>query len=576
MNEYDVEKFSYDTVPLDPSMDSIRLLALLPAKEGGAICCRLTTKKFAQRPKYEALSYRWGSTSEKNQYAISVNKKSLSVGKNLFHALKNLRYEKNERILWADAICINQSDLDERNSQVAMMSWIYSRAQRVLVWLGQPLEEGGSGSARWLVTSEYWKRVWIIQEIVLARRLLICYQKSTIEWKNFIREVKVTVVGENSLPYKINGQLEGKYKNEHGLQELIESHADQLCKDPRDHIYGFVGLANDCHDGFPMDYQKSLYEVWKDVVAFKVSKGWYAHDVMKFGKTVYDLLGGKAMSENRNVLPADPLAMKFKISSRVAGKIVHLGPPFEEAISTYKEVANWKASINRSLPEDRRASAREESELFLETLERVETKDLEFVFGFDRDISWKAEQTPEAINLSLGIDEKYLSSQSLDSSSESCPKMPRLFLMGGTPLSYRPPYYVHPRYPGAVGLAPPAAQVGDYICQIHGLKEAVIVRRLQFSKYFAIIGTAGLAQNRSDARTARDHNAGRIFTEANFSRLDMIDDFELLVDMPFSYSLLEGKEMDLGRGGSEGPWPLSLSNAQKQIAWPFQKMGLIG
>jgi len=137
MDEYDVEKFTYDTVPLDPSMDSIRLLTLLPAQDGGAIRCRLTTVTFAQRPKYEALSYRWGSTSQQNNRVILVNGRSLTVGKNLFHALKNLRHEKtSERTLWVDAVCINQSDLNERNDQVAMMSWIYSRAQTVLVWLG--------------------------------------------------------------------------------------------------------------------------------------------------------------------------------------------------------------------------------------------------------------------------------------------------------------------------------------------------------------------------------------------------------------------------------------------------------
>ena len=52
-------------------------------------------------------------------------------------ALKALRDKKRPRILWIDALCINQSDIEERSSQVAFMSSVYSRAVRVIVWLGE-------------------------------------------------------------------------------------------------------------------------------------------------------------------------------------------------------------------------------------------------------------------------------------------------------------------------------------------------------------------------------------------------------------------------------------------------------
>jgi len=548
MNEYDVEKFSYDTVPLHPSMDSIRLLTLLPAKEGGAIRCRLATLTFAQRPKYEALSYRWGSTSQHSNRLILVNGTSLLVGKNLFQALKNLRHEgSGERILWVDAVCINQSDLDERNSQVGMMPWIYSRAQTVIVWLGVQRQEGASDSLRPLAEAEYWRRVWIIQEIGLARRILICFKNGTMEWSQFIEGVQGF---EDCLPYRLKMQLDGKYGNEHGLQRLVESHKDKLCKDPRDHIYGFVGLANDCPGGFPMGYQKPLYEVWKDAMAFKNSKKESsAHDIMKFGKIVHGLLGGKAMIEQREVLVPDPVPMEIRVPSRVAGRIVHLGPPYEEAISSYRSVANWKASINRCLPEDRRAGAREESELFLEVLESAQEEDLEFVSGVSRDISWTTQERAEITrnvfqkesSLGLAIDEEnHLNYELLRPDSDMSSKIPRLFLMGGI----RPLYVTDP---GAIGLAPPIALVGDYVCQIHGLKKAVIVRPKMASapkrvkrgaKSFEIIGTAGLAQNSAIARAAKD-NAVPKFAEANFDYLKEEDTFELLVDMPFAYSLLE-------------------------------------
>jgi hypothetical protein len=63
----------------------------------------------------------------------------MEIRKNLYQALRSLRdvpshsNDARERVLWADAICINQNDLEERNQQVSIMAFIYSRAQTVLV-----------------------------------------------------------------------------------------------------------------------------------------------------------------------------------------------------------------------------------------------------------------------------------------------------------------------------------------------------------------------------------------------------------------------------------------------------------
>jgi Heterokaryon incompatibility protein (HET) len=112
------EPLTYDR--LDPSVDGIRLMTLLPCKSSdSAIACSLAPVPFSERPKYEALYNAWGSESK--PYDILVNGKALEVGRNLYRALQNLRSTKEERTIWVDAICINQSDLAERNSQVAMM-----------------------------------------------------------------------------------------------------------------------------------------------------------------------------------------------------------------------------------------------------------------------------------------------------------------------------------------------------------------------------------------------------------------------------------------------------------------------
>lgn len=52
------------------------------------------------------------------------------------NALKRIRHETDERVVWADAICIDQTNKAERARQVTLMSEIYEQAQEVLVWLG--------------------------------------------------------------------------------------------------------------------------------------------------------------------------------------------------------------------------------------------------------------------------------------------------------------------------------------------------------------------------------------------------------------------------------------------------------
>ena len=85
-------------------------------------------------PDYEALSYTWGD--EKVTTPIEINGVSFSVTLNLFGALNRLRKNGRDRVLWIDSICINQRDLVERSTQVRRMPFIYQRASRVVVWVG--------------------------------------------------------------------------------------------------------------------------------------------------------------------------------------------------------------------------------------------------------------------------------------------------------------------------------------------------------------------------------------------------------------------------------------------------------
>jgi hypothetical protein len=91
------------------------------------------------KPEYEALSYVWGDTKDSEKIWICLDKQAkqqILIGKNLFASLQALRDKSKPRVLWVDALCINQDDLDERKEQVALMKYIYGDTSRLLIWLG--------------------------------------------------------------------------------------------------------------------------------------------------------------------------------------------------------------------------------------------------------------------------------------------------------------------------------------------------------------------------------------------------------------------------------------------------------
>ncbi len=120
----------------------IRLLRLQPCDGRGHIKPLSGNLKIIRLPEYnesvptrfEALSYFWGD--EAADRTLSIDNTLFLIKPNLEAALRMLRKKAVERLLWIDAICINQADLNERNEQVRIMSSIYRRASRVIVWLG--------------------------------------------------------------------------------------------------------------------------------------------------------------------------------------------------------------------------------------------------------------------------------------------------------------------------------------------------------------------------------------------------------------------------------------------------------
>jgi hypothetical protein len=134
--------------PLCPEKREIRLATLSPGNFHDDLVVQLRTESLPRDtwpgyedtaevdPElvYEALSYVWGSKRSPN--IAHVNDKLFSVGENLDCALRHLRYMDRNRVLWIDALCIDQANTSERSSQVQLMGYVCRNASAVAIWLG--------------------------------------------------------------------------------------------------------------------------------------------------------------------------------------------------------------------------------------------------------------------------------------------------------------------------------------------------------------------------------------------------------------------------------------------------------
>ncbi|KAH7176848.1 heterokaryon incompatibility protein-domain-containing protein [Dactylonectria macrodidyma] len=113
---------------------TIRLIHVHPGNETDPVQLSLVTTSLDKTPAFEAISYCWGDVQDLRE--VICDGVTLSITNSLFTGLVHFRRPGQPRVLWADAVCINQADAVEKNQQVLMMAGIYSRATRVLVWLG--------------------------------------------------------------------------------------------------------------------------------------------------------------------------------------------------------------------------------------------------------------------------------------------------------------------------------------------------------------------------------------------------------------------------------------------------------
>jgi hypothetical protein len=101
----------------------LRLIQVHSASDDQSLKCDLVTRDLTNDIEYNALSYVWGSTSSGKE--LLLNGHAMQVTESLHSALMRYRNSEHTQFLWADAVCINQQDNDEKTHQVRMMKMIY-------------------------------------------------------------------------------------------------------------------------------------------------------------------------------------------------------------------------------------------------------------------------------------------------------------------------------------------------------------------------------------------------------------------------------------------------------------------
>ena len=261
---------TFSHLPLDPRRRQIRLVTIDRRKRDSKdvhLHLKVHNADTVIKPSYCAVSYTWGP--ENGLREIYINDKKFSVRSNLFALLSQLKAHPTflRQWFWIDQICVDQSNLNERNDVVGRMSDIYSSAKEVVVWLGESnsdldyvfdvfagkmhfdysspgLQKIEKATAAFC-SRDYWGRLWIVQEMLLAQKVSYWCGAKAIGQKSMAKNSKSYTIrggGDYQLPWSLidkacSGPQEWDWKM------LLLRFGSQKCADPLDRVYGLLGIV---------------------------------------------------------------------------------------------------------------------------------------------------------------------------------------------------------------------------------------------------------------------------------------------------------------------------------------------
>jgi hypothetical protein len=302
-----------------------RLLHIAPAiDQHQQLECYCLPYNIDEAPSYEALSYVWGNPNPPTE--LLCNGQSIQIQPSLSHALRSLRLQKTTRVVWADAICINQQDKAEKSHQVPMMGSIYSLARRVVVSLGhgdaqqtrlsfeccriiadachefdqkngivpdhrerhEEVNLPGElfdpiilSSLQELFDKSWFSRIWCIQEIRLATDAQVIWGDHEISWTDlgvsaswiFDKADLPAVADSDPLPLELaNVPVKNadmlRDKDMYHLLDALQHFRESEASDPKDKVYGLLNIVSPRSEveALNVDYNKSAGAIYADTV----------------------------------------------------------------------------------------------------------------------------------------------------------------------------------------------------------------------------------------------------------------------------------------------------------------------
>ncbi|KAF1979633.1 hypothetical protein BU23DRAFT_101946 [Bimuria novae-zelandiae CBS 107.79] len=271
-------------------------LACLSAVSGRNAQIHVELEVYADddHPEYECTSYTWGGEDNDNTKCRPIYMGTywdvLLQTKNCHSMLQNIRPWRGVRMVWVDAICIDQSNMVERASQVAKMGQIYENCTRVIVYLGPDwtqstrrfpvrqsldslqLSEHPAATSRSvfnlldMLSRRYFSRVWVVQELLLSPRAII-----RVGDTEFRADAEILLRMQEDFPTGWFDDCEAPWFQRLGQKSLTGSRSDDLydllrltatsqASDPRDRVFGVIALAHSMalQKSFAPDYSLSF------------------------------------------------------------------------------------------------------------------------------------------------------------------------------------------------------------------------------------------------------------------------------------------------------------------------------
>ncbi|KAI1439855.1 heterokaryon incompatibility protein-domain-containing protein [Annulohypoxylon stygium] len=313
-----------------PSKTSFRIMELLPGEKSAPISYRLQIADWSRSTRFESVSYAWGDVNRK--IISTCDGLNLMITNNLRDCLVAMRYTDQSRFLWVDAICIDQTNTEERGHQVSHMGDFYRRATRVVVWLGrdendqvqrsiaaikeivaqclgqeesvlrsrdelwrlipehlpeglQHYDEDSLKALSWFFSRSWFSRLWVIQEVISNPNVEVLCGGSRISWdvvalaatyiwRHRHTEVYRRLVLDHSLTFNIYYMRRRFWHRHVSLPSLLNWGRFFNATESLDRVYGLMALPSFANSDlcWIADYTKSKLDLYQDVAYKCISK----------------------------------------------------------------------------------------------------------------------------------------------------------------------------------------------------------------------------------------------------------------------------------------------------------------